>query len=707
MLRQVGEDTLPAVRLAQGDRIDDGIAVLEIYFDLIRMWNPGVLPDLFDGNVNVLGLADDDTAIGADATSQLGRIAGNRQRRLAAAEVIHIPTHHRFKRDVRRGVGKGQGLAVVTIGRESRDIGVCCRNSAVGVKQSAVPVPADLSAARSAVGQGQFVFGVFGAGEDEVVSRLTRRVPGDQAAVLDVDLGISGRAEPHAAALFIRVVINNESVFDMERAVDKILVALAIHAATHIPGSIALDLARAERDVIRIGIDASASGSGVPRYGAALHSESGMVLATLLQTKIDHAHSAAFAIRIRNVVLDLAALQGKLGIPLDVHCTGRSSIPKLIALVAHKLTASHLKGGPLVPHLAIHDHRAALIASVVLDTAAAHIKAGVAHQHDAGRRKVITIAVRGGVNVILTDNAALHDNMGAVFRVDSAAIRVLKFTLLDDAARHGKRSLVSRHVDDTRIDVTRSAVVHNGLVREHNRSLAGNNGALVVTTPQGHFPRQLEGCPLGNINQCRDATPLLRQDGIGLIRRDLNHLPGRNPERGVELHVLFQLDDGLLAIGGRVDQVLKGLGAVAAHGIAYAVVDGLARVYDLDARARKVLRTGDVVHAVFDCDLLNGTVVKHARGYFGEAAPDRHVLHAVYAREGSRADGSHGVGNGKLLRQRTVIKCVVANFPERLGELDGDVAKDKGPVTDALQAVAEPHDLNRRVAKRITRNTLK
>ena len=670
------------------------------------MRDPGVLPDLFDGNVDVLGLADDDTAVGADAASQLGRIAGDRQRRLAAAEAIHTLTHHRFKRDVRRGVGKGQGLAVVAIGRESRDIGVCCRNSAVGVEQSAVSVPADLSAARSAVGKGQFVFGVFGTGEDEVVSRLASRVPGDQAAVLDVDLGISGRAEPHAAALLIRMVINNEGVFDMKRAIDKILVAFAIHAATHIPGSIALNLTRAERDVIRIGIDASAGGSGVTRYGATFHSESGMVPATLLQAKIDHAHSAALAIGIRNVVLDLAALQGKLGIPLDVHCAGGSSIPKLITLVAHKLTASHLKGGPLVPRLAIHDHRAALIAGVVLDAAAAHIKAGVAHQHDAGRRKVITIAIRGGGNVILTDSAALHDNMGAVFRVDSAAIRVLKFTLLDGAARHGKRCLVSRHVDDTRIDAARSAVVNNGLAREHNRSLAGNDGALVVATPQGHFPRQLEGCPLGNINQFRDAA-FLCQDGIGLIRRDLNHLPGRNPKRGAELHVLFQLDDSLLAIGRRVDQLLKRLGTAVAHGIANVVTDGLARVDDIDARTREVLRAGDVVHAVFDCDLLNRAVVKHTRRYFGEAAPDRHVLHAVYAREGSRADGSHGVGNGKLLRQRTVIKCVVANFPERLGELDGNVALDKGPVTDTLEAVAEPHDLNRRVAKRITRNALK
>ena len=247
---QVGEDALPVVGLAQGDRIDDGIAVLEIYFDLIRMGDPGVLPDLFDGNVDVLGLADDDTAVGADAASPLGRIARDRQRRLTAAEVIHILAHHRFKRDVRRGVGKGQGLAVATVGRESRDFGVCFRISAFGVKQPTVSVPADLSAARSAVGQGQFVFGVFEAGEDEVVSRLIGRVPGDQATVLDVDLGISGRAEPHAAALLFRMVINNESVFDMERAIDEILVAFAIYAATHIPSSIVLDLARTELDVI-------------------------------------------------------------------------------------------------------------------------------------------------------------------------------------------------------------------------------------------------------------------------------------------------------------------------------------------------------------------------------------------------------------------------------------------------------------------------
>ena len=171
--------------------------------------------------------------------------------------------------------------------------------------------------------------------------------------------------------------------------------------------------------------------------------------------------------------------------------------------------------------------------------------------------------------------------------------------------------------------------------------------------------------------------------------------------------MLFQGDDGFLATRRLVDQLLKGLGAVIAHGIADAVIDGLARVDDIDARGREVLRVGNVVPAVFDRDLLNRAAVKHVPGYFGEAAPDRHVLHAVYAREGCRANGSHGIRNGKLLRQRTVIEGVVANCLKCPGELDGDVAPDKGPVTDTLQAVAEPRDLNWRVAKRIARNALK
>ena len=675
------------------------------------MGNPGVLPDLFDGNVDVLGLADDDTAVGADAASILGLIVRDRQRRLTAAEVIHILAHHRFKRDVRRGVGKGQGLAVVTIGRKSRDFGVYCRSGALGVKQSTVSVPADLSAARSAVGQGQFVFGVFEAGEDKVVSHLTSRVLGDQAAVLDVDLGISGRAEPHAAALPIRMVINNASVFDMERTIAKILVAFAIHAAAHAPSSIVLNLARAERDAIRIAIDASAGGSGVARYGAALHGESSIPVFAALTARVDHTHSAAFAVASHYVVLDLATRHGELGVALNVNCSRgiEGTRLQLTAPVAGNLTTSHRELGSLAIALplTVRKDRAASIAAVALDAASAHVKAGIAHQHDARRCEVIAVSVSGNDDSVLTDNAALHDNMSAVLRVDSAAIRVLKFALLDNAARHGKRSLVSRHVDDTRIDDVRSAVAHNGLVREHNCSPARNNGALVVTTSQGRFPRQLEGCPLGNIDQYGDVAILCCQDGIGLIRRDLNHLPGRNRERGAELHVLFQSDDGFLAIGGLVDQILKGLGAVIAHVIADAITDGLARVDDIDARGREVPRAFDVVHAVFDCDLFNRAALKHTRGYFGEAAPDRHVLHAVYAREGCHANGSHGIRNGKLLRQRAVIEGVVANCLKCLGKLDDDVAPDKGPVTDTLQAVAKPHDLNRRIAKRIARNALK
>ena len=673
------------------------------------MGNPGVLPDLFDGNVDVLGLADDNTAVGADAASQRRRIARDRQRRLAAAEVIHILAHHRFKRDVRRGVGKGQGLAVVTIGRESRDFGVCCRSGALGVKQPTVSVPADLSAARSAVGQGQFVFGVFGAGEDEVVSRLVSRVLGDQAAVLDVDLGISGRAEPHAAALFIRMVINNASVFDMKRTIAKILVAFAIHAAAHAPSSITLDLARTERNVIRIGIDTSTGGSGVARYGPALHDESSIPLFAILTARVDHTHSSAFAFARRNVVLNLSIRHDELGVALNMNCSGRI-VGRLqpTAPVAGNLTTSHRELGSLVfaLTLAVRKHRTASITVVALDAASAHVKASVAPQNDARRCKPIAIGGPGNDSVV-TDNATPHNYMSAAGRANGTAIRMAQLALLDNAARHSKRGIFSRHVDGARAIPARGAVVHNGLVREHNRSPARNNGALVVATPQGRFPRQLEGCPLGNIDQYGDAAILCCQDGIGLIRRDLNHLPGRNPERGVELHVLFQGDDGFLAIGGLVDQLLKGLGAVIAHGSADAVIDGLARVDDIDARARKILRAGDVVHAVFDCDLLNRAVVKHTRGYFGETAPDRHILHATYAREGRRANGSHGIRNGKLLRQRAVIEGVVANCLKCPRKLDGDVALDKGPLTDTLQAVAKPHDLNRCVAERIVRNVLK
>ena len=47
--------------------------------------------------------------------------------------------------------------------------------------------------------------------------------------------------------------------------------------------------------------------------------------------------------------------------------------------------------------------------------------------------------------------------------------------------------------------------------------------------------------------------------------------------------MLFQRDDGLLAIRGRIDHFLERLTAIAAYGIAYAVVNGFTRVRNLDA----------------------------------------------------------------------------------------------------------------------------
>ena len=177
------------------------------------------------------------------------------------------------------------------------------------------------------------------------------------------------------------MVINNESVFDVERAIAKILVAFAIHAATHAPSSIALDLARAERGAIRIGIDASAGGSGVARYGPALHGESSIPLFAALAARVNHTHSAAFAFARRNVVLNLSTSHGELGVALNMNCSGRI-VGRLqpTAPVAGNLATSHRELGSLVfaLTLAVRKHRTASITVVALDAASAHVKASVA-----------------------------------------------------------------------------------------------------------------------------------------------------------------------------------------------------------------------------------------------------------------------------------------------------------------------------------------
>ena len=46
--------------------------------------------------------------------------------------------------------------------------------------------------------------------------------------------------------------------------------------------------------------------------------------------------------------------------------------------------------------------------------------------------------------------------------------------------------------------------------------------------------------------------------------------------------MLLQRDDGLLAIRSRIDRFLERLRAIAAYGIAYAIVNGFTRVRNLD-----------------------------------------------------------------------------------------------------------------------------
>ena len=108
-----------------------------------------------------------------------------------------------------------------------------------------------------------------------------------------------------------------------------------------------------------------------------------MVLAAILQTVINYAHAAALTVRSRSVARDLAAFHDELGVALNMHCTRRGTIPEFSALVVRNLAAGHLERGSLIIVLAIHNHRATLVAGVALDAASAHIKAGIAHEHNA------------------------------------------------------------------------------------------------------------------------------------------------------------------------------------------------------------------------------------------------------------------------------------------------------------------------------------
>ena len=272
----------------------------------------------------------------------------------------------------------------------------------------------------------------------------------------------------------------------MKRAVDKVFIAFAVHAAAHVPSSIALDFASAERDVVRIGINASACRSGVPGYGPAFHSESSMILAAILQAAINHTHAAALAVKSRSVARDLAAFHDELGVALNMHSAGRGAIPEFSALVIRDLAASHLERGSLIIVLAIHNHRATLVTGVALDAASAHIKAGIAHQHNTSGREVIAGAISRG-NAIVPDNAALHDNLSAVCRMNNAAIHIIQFATFDNTTRHGKRGIVSRQVDDTRIHARCSPMANNGIPGKHNRPAAGDNGALAVRTAERHL----------------------------------------------------------------------------------------------------------------------------------------------------------------------------------------------------------------------------
>ena len=165
--------------------------------------------------------------------------------------------------------------------------------------------------------------------------------------------------------------------------------------------------------------------------------------------------------------------------------------------------------------------------------------------------------------------------------MNNAAIHIVQFATFDNTTRHDKRGIVSRQVDDASIHAGCNTMTNNSITGKHDRSATGDNGALAVGTAQRHLSGDFKRCAFGHINQSRKAA-LYRQDGIRVVRRDFDFLPSRNLQRGAQLHMLLQRDDGLLAIRSRIDRFLERLRPIAAHGVAYAIVNGFTRVRNLD-----------------------------------------------------------------------------------------------------------------------------
>ena len=224
----------------------------------------------------------------------------------------------------------------------------------------------------------------------------------------------------------------------MKRAIAVQLITLAVHAAAHLPCGITLNCARAERNVIRIGINASASRSGVPGYRPTLHSKSSVELFATLRAGIDYAHAAALAIGRHCVVFNLPALHSELGVAFNVNCPRRiKDSLNLAALITRNLATDHLESGSLVftTVVTISHHRTATITAVPLNTTPAHVKAGITHQHDAGRCKVISIAYPEDKAIAAYD-AALHGHASAVGYTNSTGIYTANLTLLNRTAKH-------------------------------------------------------------------------------------------------------------------------------------------------------------------------------------------------------------------------------------------------------------------------------
>ena len=545
---QIGKGMLPSIARIQFNGIHHiaGVLFFQMHRHAVRLGFrvSFVLPDLLNGGLIglIIGIANDNAAIGTNSAAVGRRIVFDDQLRTTRCGADGIRICNGFQADAARLL-----LDAADRHRVCRVVSAHTRNHAgmIGctgkVCNGTILVPLNLSAAQHPAGDRGAVFSITADGGRRKITACTVcSILVKCHTICQVELRITGGAEPRAAALLCLVVADDRIFHIKGRVSCRAELArrtLTIHAAA-IHGRIAADHAGQQLHAVAQRVDTTACIRMVVGNAAAVKDEHRRICCVGIPVvRIVYANTAA---RAALIGVDLAAAHQEHRVILQIDST--RSINAGISGAAHIVTdaaAGHLKIG-FSRICALRHDAAAAHTDIAADRAVGQFKTALAIEQNT-RRGQISLLHRC-CDLIVLDRAAAHCKGGTLAHTDGTAVCTVDLILFDGAVFQDKFCPFAPVVDHTGVARCNAAGEQNVRAIQRQFALVRDHAAGVVPSVQLDTSLKLQRSTLLDHKQIFRFVAAVAKDDLPGVRRDDHRFARRNRDRSFQLDILFNLD---------------------------------------------------------------------------------------------------------------------------------------------------------------------